>query len=1542
MQGFQGAGGDDAMGGVYVRDSAIAMEKLALAQRMERLHEWSKSADVYQEILDKYQDRVVPTHTDELTQAVDRYASVTETVRESLCKWPQEGLLVYRGRYETIAQGLLTAAGNDGVDKLHEILAKYFPTEAAKTAGIRLMDLCFEEGDYAEVNQIGKELLEWHPDLVAERPMVIYRTALAAKLANQPQDVQRYETQLRNQFPQATGIIRGQQVVLADSLEKELASATVVRAESPDSWPMVGGNVERSQICMSLVKPGARLYNILVTKFNWEALQETADRDNREHASDEQRKKGIGLGIMPAVDKGELFYQDNTRIYALDLDSGVPLPQWVDTYPMQNGAFTPAWSPAPTPVPLGRQLCVTVTDKYVAAVMGLSDPLSSSDPLPGQDSHLVCLDRKSGKELWETSPHDFSDAQLALRELRMGGSPLIVGDNLYVIVHGMKGQFEDCYVVCYAAATGQLRWATFIANSNGDNLLEAGGIGSYLYSDAVSHLAYSAGRLFVITNLGAVASLDAYTGTIAWLNIYRTESTSGSMYNFPQRIIRQIPPEDDETPTAPWVYNPAVVQDGKVFVMPSDGHDLLVYDAASGDLVKHIWLTDLQEERDPNVPSTPDLPTTLLAVKGDMVYLAGERQVWQVPWQLIPHDASKVDSIPGYWRSTEGDQDPSAQDKADDDQLVEIRGRAFVTGDAVYVPTEKYLLRIQLASGLLDSANSTFPKNGWESGKEGPGNVIATQDHLIVAGDENIAVYTDIAMAQAKLNREIAEAPASPDARLHYAEVMYAAAQPDAAQQRLEEGFELLGGTQSLRSGATRDRAFNDALSFARRSEGHQGETDRIERFFDLAQAAALSTAQQVSYRLARAEYDWKRDNRDAASAIELYQEILGEPTFRAVPMPDPHGNATIAAGDVADQAIKDILGTPDGVLAYKKFEEAAAQKLAAAQAAQDPDRLLDISRVYPNSAVARDAMLAAANCYETRGDARMATQVLRQILARFKDQTQPAVLVAMARNYLKLPNHLDVAVSRLQLAAVQDPTGVTQQPMTLPDGSVLPNMPITLARDALMRYEVEASLQGVPDLHLPTHEQSQAFRQATGRWARPFVPASKDLEIQGVDAMIVPMEDFSRGDRVIAWSGGSGLTVYPAGSNKALFACAAISQQPVGAAWVGDKLIVWSRTSVSQLDGTSGKQLWDMDTSSLPPILDPDNSEPTPPEVDMPGGPEEVLEVKPVAQRVIVSTSTGRLLAVDPSAGHIAWQTRVTGLINPLLANDDFTVIRTQDGQSVEIVVYNSFTGELLGRKQFGVDTQAYPINLALAADGTLAYTLPNQLCIKDLFEANLSPTGMDSQNPQTPAPDQPQIFLNAARPEPHQLLIHSGRVFAIANSGKDIRIFSVDNGEPWQYRRDYSPPIDCSVLPTQSTSGDVQLYISGNYLFALSPRSLIAYRLDPPGKPWEASFDATKVTNYQQLLFGRDYLGLVDRPNPPATESNRPGNRVTLNFFLRRAKDLPDEESGLLIFDPEFQLTEDNLQLQAVDGGVAFFTGRRIQFLMGAREALGNLSPI
>ncbi|MGD0390769.1 MAG: PQQ-binding-like beta-propeller repeat protein, partial [Tepidisphaeraceae bacterium] len=1405
----------------------------------------------------------------------------------------------------------------------------------AREAGIRLMDVYFEQGDYAAVDQIGKELLDWHPNLLAERPMVLYRTALAAKLAGQAEESNRCLDELQRQFPQSTGVIRGQEVLLTDSLSKELSRAEIVQGPESDSWPTVGGDEGRSKICSSTVKPGARLYTIPIMAFNWNQISSVPDRQHMEHNDDDLRAKGVGLGIMPAVDKGQLFFQDNTRIYAVDLDGGEPLPAWVDTYPMENGAYKVPGNPSPAP--LGRQLCVTVNDKYVAAVTGLSDPWTPY-PGPEEDSRLVCLDRKTGREIWTSTLHDLPDSQTALRALQMGGSPLFVGDNLYVLVHGIKGQFEDCYVACFGVATGQFRWATFIANSGIEPSFGPMADEASQFSDAVSHVAYAGGRIFVVTNLGAVASVDAFTGAIAWLDIYRTE-TSPPGLNFNPALLHfgRIAEPDDESvnASAPWIYNPAVVQNGNLFVLPADSHNLLVYDAAGGKLIKQIPLTELQETRDPNVQDRPDMPNTLLGVRGDLVYLAGARQVWQVPWRTIPREPANVDSTPGYWRSTEGDQYPSKQAQGEQDPLIQVRGRGFVTADAVYLPTQKYLLRILVSSGLLDSVNSSFPKGGWEEGKEGPGNVIVTQDHLIVAGDRQVAVYTDLALARAKLDREIADAPADPEARLHYAEVMFAAAEPDVAESRMEEAFQLLGGVESPRAGPSRDRAFNDALSFARRSSQKEGTPRQIERFFDLAQAAANSTSQQVGYRMARAGFDWSRPNRDAAAAIQLYQEILGDPSYRAIPMPDPQTAVNTVAGTVAQKAIQEILGTPDGHLAYEQFEQAAAQKLRDARAAADPEQLLDISKVYPNSRIAGAAMMAAAECYESRGDARMATQVLRQILLRVRDGDRVPVLESLARNYLKLPNHLDVAVSRLALAASLAPHAMILQPLTLPGGTVLQNVSLSSARDLLMRYESQSSLESLPDLHLPTHQQSNLYWKAMGQRAKPFGPESPNAKIVGVDAMVVPLEDFGRNDRIIAWSAGDGLSVYPVGQNRPLFRCTGFSEEPLGAAWTEGNLLAWSKESIALMDGASGRQRWSVEVSTLPGIVTAGDSGVAPAE----NGPEEVADVRPLDDRIVLTTSAGRLLGIDPSAGRVAWQTRVGGEINPLLANDDFTVVRTQDGQSVEIQVYNSLSGELLGRKEFGLDTAAFPINLALAADGTLVYTLPNQLCIQDLFEANLSPQGMEPGIAKdAELPNQPPMFLGFGRPEPQQLLIHGGRAFAVANSGKEVRVFSIDTGELWQSEGRNGPQTTGVVL-TQSTSAHVRLHISGNYLFVFSPRKLITYRIDPPKPGWDWPYDATKVTNYQQILFGKDYLALVDRPGPPATESNRAGNRVTLNFFNRTVKDLADEEAGFLVFNPELPVINDNLALQAVEGGVAYFTGHNIQFLMGARDSLPDV---
>ena len=133
----------DPTGGVYVRDSGIAVEKFALADRMERLGEWGKAADIYQEMLQQQADRVVASAAD-----ATRFRSVIAAVQDRLSHWSPDGLAIYRERFGPEAQSLLEQSeaehrddNTDDAAGLHKVFSRYFVTDAGKTAGLRLMDL---------------------------------------------------------------------------------------------------------------------------------------------------------------------------------------------------------------------------------------------------------------------------------------------------------------------------------------------------------------------------------------------------------------------------------------------------------------------------------------------------------------------------------------------------------------------------------------------------------------------------------------------------------------------------------------------------------------------------------------------------------------------------------------------------------------------------------------------------------------------------------------------------------------------------------------------------------------------------------------------------------------------------------------------------------------------------------------------------------------------------------------------------------------------------------------------------------------------------------------------------------------------------------------------------------------------------------------------------------------------------------------------------------------------------------------------------------
>ncbi|MCS7034330.1 MAG: PQQ-binding-like beta-propeller repeat protein, partial [Phycisphaerae bacterium] len=941
--------GRETLQGVYVRDSAIAVEKLALAERLERLREWNKSAEVYQEIIEQYPDRVVPARVDQDNQII-QYSSVASAVQERLAKWPPEGLAVYRNRYETTAQALLEASAPDDTPTLHRVATQFFVTETGKQAAVRLMELQLQNAEFAAAAWLGDRLLEWHPNLHEERATVLYRTAIAHRLAGNPDAAAAHLAALVRDHPEASGVVGGKEVRLAESLRAELSSETVAPTSVQDSWPTAFGNYSRDLVPAVVGAGGARLFSIPISRTTIRtpgniSRQQLLEIDRAD------REKGLANGILPVIDRGELFFQDNARVYALSLDSGLPLPGWAQTYPGERSGrynIAGAW-----PTPLGTQMAVTVTADAVYAVLGQSDPRTAMYTGGGmRDARLVCLDRQSGRERWSFSSRSLREDRAAARGLELTGTPIVVGDRVFVCVQSGAGvQFQKCEVLALDAGSGRLVWRSYIASAS--NTVSPWDIEGALQDDVTPQLSYANGRVYVNSNLGAIAALEAYDGTIIWLNLYPRELPELN------RIFLQNPRAANRSSAArrprPWAHNPLIITRNRLFALPRNSEFLFIYDASNGAEISRIPLQPLDEA------------DTLIGVTAEKLVLGSLRTVTCIDWTRF-RSGMEVDEVL-LWRKV---FEKSGFDDAS------IRGRPFLTADSVFVPLAWRLTRLKLSSG---AAISSYPADGRDwSEEEGPGNLLLTQDHLILAGSERVAVYTDLSLAMRRLDAEADADPLSPLPRIRYAEVMFVAGRYDLASRKLDEAIMLLGGPQSLQSGPERDRLFNSALSFARKlMSTDPAAAAVIDGFFDRAGLAASSASQQVAYRVARSR--WARQQKLDAAELDLYQQILSDPALRGEPVSSSEGAGTISAAYFAQQEIAGLIARNPRV--YAPVEQRAQREFDAIADTGDPDDLLAVAQKYPNSQVATRALLAAADAYESAGNPKSAISVLRTLLSR-------------------------------------------------------------------------------------------------------------------------------------------------------------------------------------------------------------------------------------------------------------------------------------------------------------------------------------------------------------------------------------------------------------------------------------------------------------------------------------------------------------------------------------------------------------------------------
>lgn len=1549
--------GKESTQGVYVRDSAIAVEKFALAERMERLQEWGKAADVYQEILVTYPDRVIPSQLDK-DGRIYQYTSVGGTVQERLSKWPAEGLNIYRARFEPQAADLLEKSPLNDRTVLSKVLAHYFVTDTARQAGIRLVDLYLENADFSAAAWTAERLLKWHPNLDDQRPLLLFRAAIALQMSGADERARSMLAELKNRFPNATGRVGGKEVALVAALEADLQRSTPVSANTTDSWPSPFGSPDGSRLLNVSSYGGAKVFGIEIPRPRLANVANVQQRRELEAQAARDRAAGNMTGILPSVDRGELFFQDNARVYALNLESGLPLPGWSATYDGErNGRYVTTAATTPR----NFQYSVTVTDDSVFAVMGQVDPYSQLNAYtPAQrDTRLVCLDRRTGKEKWvartSTLPGD------SMKQLDLAGAVVAVGQDVFVAAHSTFGlQFDDCQLLCFDAATGALKWSCYVASANPTTGNWDGDVAAF--GQVVPQIAFAGGRVYVQSNLGAVAAIDAYNGTIVWLNIYPRAGNT-NVNPMLGRFGGWNRPDGQTGTDKPWTTSPVIVSDGKVFTLPSDGKYAHVFDAGTGVELKQIELTQYDSAR------------SLVGVLQDKIVLASARQVFCVRW--TDYDGEREPNANLAWKSTVFGRPKYAENS--------VAGRAFMTRDSVIVPLlwgwHRLSLKNGISLGIYPAGNRAWNED------EGPGNLLVTQDHLVIAGAERVNVYTDMDKAMAKLDAAVAASPNDPDPLLRYAEVMFVAGRVDLAVGKLDDAIRVSGGLDKLAPGPARDRMFASAMLFAQKlSRDEKPDMATIGGLYDRAGAVASTPQQQVSYRMSRARL--AEVSKDDVAQLDLLQQIIADAVWRGVPVSDG-ANGMQPAGMVAERLVVEIIKRSPR--AYDPFEQRAASALDAAGASADPEKLLSVAQTYPNSRSAAAAMLSAADAYEVVGNHRAAVQVLRQLFLKHTEApNRPAILEALARNYLAMPNHVDVAIARLaQGAKLPGPPKLSRQ-LRLPDGQVIENVTFEQALVALRRYGSEAPDKALPDLNIPASRPPTPAEREARRSQQAFVRADNLVVSEGVTAVVSALREHSRHDRLVV-NTADGLSAFQPGRSQPLWSVRDIGEAR-GCAWNNDQLLVWAPDRVTLLNA-QGQRVWSTELRSVPAVevavrdiadnagggdpaidnaelgqaenemqlringrqvalrggqrvllrngivqnIQAQNAQQLPVMANAPGGNEQIWQACVSGDRAVFATSAGRIISLDLNDGSVQWQSRPSDrAIERLLGSEDFVVAGLNDGVSGKLVVMDASTGHTLSRREFPNDGGGL-INARLSPDGYLVWVTPDTLGCKDLFEPGDKPTFVVQSKRQDGNPN--PLFMCAIQPE--QLQIVDGHILCVSDNGQFVRVYSLDGGQPLQARSSDGRLMENELgLQTRSPNGNVVLLTCAPRTYAIGQQSVVSYNLDNPDDAWVSETKANRDWLIRDAVVTRTHLLVVEgatrgrRGGQAAQLQPVPGKGQQLRLRLFSRAMVRNVESGNEEF--QFMLAEPTgiASCHAVDGGLYYLTGdRKLCFLPGAK---------
>ncbi|MCZ6599146.1 MAG: PQQ-binding-like beta-propeller repeat protein, partial [Planctomycetota bacterium] len=337
---------------------------------------------------------------------------------------------------------------------------------------------------------------------------------------------------------------------------------------------------------------------------------------------------------------------------------------------------------------------------------------------------LFAFDLETGAELWNHAPPLAWDGEFGTYGQRMliASAPIVVGTRVVVPCYRMDSRIEF-QIACYDLTTGSRQWSTSLVSGQVELNMFGRQMGEYVGAP----LAVDGDRLFAVTHLGTVASLDLFTGRIRW------QATYDQLPLFENRTWNPRP-----RPVF-WRNAPAAVAGGVVVATPMDSADILGLDAEDGRVLWSHGYDQLPAVRGRNGRNEGATDyDVLLGADEDRIYLGSQ----PVSALMMPGGLkSRRGSFKSLWSVWPGPDERVARGRLP---------RPVIGAEEVLIPQLSRRIVVDRATGVRQERKSV----GWSERERG--NVLIGEGMLFVLTTRRLHAFFDweILLARAQAARE--------------------------------------------------------------------------------------------------------------------------------------------------------------------------------------------------------------------------------------------------------------------------------------------------------------------------------------------------------------------------------------------------------------------------------------------------------------------------------------------------------------------------------------------------------------------------------------------------------------------------------------------------------------------------------------------------------------------------------------------------------------------------------------------------------------------